>query len=161
MIADPGEFFGGSPTYLFDVANDSAGRAGSEPRGRGKLVVLEDTGELMIPDARRTTGQGLSRLLNLTDGLIGQGLNMIVLITTNEPLQVMHPAVMRPGRCLAEIEFAAISPAEANGWLLEHGSTATVRRPSTIADLYALLAGDVPRTPERRPIGFGAALAAV
>jgi hypothetical protein len=46
----------------------------------------------------------LSRLLNLTDGLLGQGRRVLAAITTNEDIRVLHPAATRPGRCLAQIE---------------------------------------------------------
>lgn len=42
------------------------------------------------------------------DGLIGQGFNLLVLVTTNEPVGKLHPAVVRQGRCLAEIEFGPL-----------------------------------------------------
>ena len=38
-----------------------------------RLLILEDAGELITPDARSVAGQALSRLLNVADGLIGQG----------------------------------------------------------------------------------------
>lgn len=41
-----------------------------------RLLVLEDTGELLMLDAKEQTGQGLSRLLNLVDGILGQGLRL-------------------------------------------------------------------------------------
>ena len=69
-----------------------------------RLLILEDTGELLAADAKYQTGQGLSRLLNVVDGLIGQGLRVIVLVTTNEPLRAAPPGgrpagpVRRPGR---------------------------------------------------------------
>ncbi len=55
----------------------------------------------------------MSKLLNLADGLLGQGLRCLFLITTNEPLGVIHPAVVRPGRCLAKVEFGVLSQARA------------------------------------------------
>ena len=64
-----------------------------------KLVVLEDSGELLSIDAHERTGQALSRLLNVTDGVLGQGTKAIVLVTTNEPLRKLHPAIRRAGRC--------------------------------------------------------------
>lgn len=45
---------------------------------RWRLLVLEDCGEFLRADAKQEMGQGLSRLLNLTDGLLGQGLNLLV-----------------------------------------------------------------------------------
>jgi hypothetical protein len=139
FITDAERFVGGAPTYLFQVARFGGGRAGAQARKRSKLIILEDAGELMTTEARALIGQGLSRLLNLTDGLMGQGLNIMVLITTNEPLSTMHPAVVRPGRCLSEIEFGALSVEAANRWLRAHGSGVTVAKPTPLAQLYAAI----------------------
>ena len=124
------------------------------PGERGwRLLVLEDTGELLTPDAKTVIGQGLSRFLNVVDGLIGQGLRVLVLVTTNEEIRKLHPAVARPGRCAADISFTPLSQEEAAAWLTERGAEASVSRPTTIASLYAL-ADD--QSPEPRPsVGFG------
>jgi ATPase family associated with various cellular activities (AAA) len=143
FITDPERFVGGSPTYLFQVANFNGGRSASEARKRSKLIILEDAGELMTTEARAIIGQGLSRLLNLTDGLMGQGLNVMVLITTNEPLSSMHPAVVRPGRCLCEMDFSSFQTEEANQWLREHGCNMTVEGPTLLAELYAMASGRI------------------
>lgn len=88
--------------------------------------------------AKRSAGQALSRLLNLTDGLLGQGQNVLVAITTNEELGRLHPAVVRPGRCLAQIEVGPLPRDEAARWL---GTEAGLVGPSaTLAELYALKA---------------------
>jgi hypothetical protein len=138
FIADPESILGRSPAYLMEVATFGAGRTDEEAARRSKLIVLEDSGELMSADARRESGQGLSRLLNLTDGFIGQGLRAMVLITTNEPITSMHPAVVRPGRCLSQIEFTEPSPEQANRWLTEHNVDAVADTPTPLARLYAL-----------------------
>jgi hypothetical protein len=78
---------------------------------RWKLFVLEDTEALL---AKRAHGNGFAKLLNLADGLLGQGLRCLFLLTTNEPIDEVHPALSRPGRCLARIEFGRLSPAEAS-----------------------------------------------
>ncbi|MEJ1960998.1 MAG: AAA family ATPase [Gammaproteobacteria bacterium] len=143
FITDAERFVGGSPTYLFEVANFSSGRTAVQAQKRCKLIILEDAGELMTMEARATTGQGLSRLLNLTDGLMGQGLNVMVLITTNEPLSSMHPAVIRPGRCLSELEFGALSQNTANRWLREKNVGHTVGEPTSLAQLYAISTGRI------------------
>jgi hypothetical protein len=106
-----------------------------------RLLVLEDTGELLTPDAKSVIGQGLSRFLNVVDGLIGQGLRVLVLVTTNEEIRRLHPAVSRPGRCAANIEFTPLSPDEAAAWLAERASDQPVGGPETLASLYALLEG--------------------
>jgi len=117
-----------------------------------RVLVLEDTGELLTPDARALIGQGLSRFLNVVDGLIGQGLRVLVLVTTNEPIRKLHPAVARPGRCAANIEFASLNPDEASTWLAAHAAADGVGTSMTLAELYARAAGRDPS--ETRLVGF-------
>jgi hypothetical protein len=113
-----------------------------EPRWR--LLMLEDCDELISGEAKASAGQSLSRLLNLTDGLLGQGRNALIAITTNEDLASLHPAVVRPGRCLASIEVGRLSYAEAVAWL---GTAAGVGPDgATLAELYALKTGAQPVT---------------
>jgi hypothetical protein len=106
-----------------------------------RLLVLEDAGELIQADARAAAGQGLSRFLNVVDGLIGQGLRILVLVTTNEEIKKLHPAVARPGRCAANVEFGSLSAEEATRWLQAHGVTAPASRAMTLASLFAQVEG--------------------
>lgn len=144
MITDADAFLGGGSNYLMDTLV-----RGRDDRWR--LIVLEDAGELLAADARATAGQALSRLLNLTDGLLGEGLRASVLVTTNEPLGRLHPAVARPGRAWAEVEFGPFAAEDANGWLARHGDV-RVDRSATLAELFALRAG---RAPASRSVGLG------
>jgi hypothetical protein len=118
-----------------------------------RLLVMEDTGELLSIDARQNVGQALSRLLNTTEGLIGQGLNVLFLITTNEELGKLNPAVTRPGRCLSAIEFAALTTDEARDWTRRCGLETKVVRASALSELYAMRDGRG-FAKEQRKIGF-------
>jgi ATPase family protein associated with various cellular activities (AAA) len=129
---------------------------GSGRRRHWRLLVLEDTGELLTPDAKSIIGQGLSRFLNVVDGLIGQGLRILVLVTTNEEIKSLHPAVSRPGRCAADIEFGPLRPEEAQAWLTAHGVTQTTADERLLASLYAEAGGLDPARP-RASAGFAEA----
>jgi len=83
---------------------------------RWRVLVIEDADELIRADAKHRVGQSFSRLLNVGDGIVGQGVRVLVLITTNEPVGALHPALLRPGRCLSTIEFRRFSRAEARAW---------------------------------------------
>jgi hypothetical protein len=145
-VTDPEQLFGGRTDYLMDLVLE-------EPNeDKWKLIVLEDTGELLAADAKERTGQGLSRLLNVVDGIIGQGLRVLVLVTTNESLKRLHPAVARPGRCVAKVEFVPFAAEEAAGWLAGRGGDAT-ETGGTLADLFARAAGK--EVDASVPIGFG------
>jgi len=108
VVTDSERFFG-DPTYLNDLLFNVNGMAD------WLLIVVEDGDEFIDVDDRK--GQGVSRLLNICDGMIGQGLNLMILLSTNTPMDRLNPALARPGRCLANIEFPAFSAGEALEWL--------------------------------------------
>ena len=97
---------------------------------RWRLFVLEDAEALLRKD---TGGSVMGKLLNLADGLLGQGLRCLFLITTNEPLGAIHPAVVRPGRCLAQVEFGPLPAAQAAALLAR-----PVDRPMTLAEVMSV-----------------------
>lgn len=121
---------------------------------RWRLLALEDAGELMAADARERVGQQLSRLLNSVDGLLGQGLRLMILITTNEPIGRLHPAISRPGRCAAQIEFARFSAPEARRWAAAHGVSNPIDGDKSLAELYEMLEGGAPN-PVPREVNSG------
>jgi hypothetical protein len=135
---------GMSQPVIFDDVSENGDEEEGYERG-WKLLMLEDTGELLTSDARAVIGQGLSRFLNVVDGLIGQGLRVLVLVTTNEEIRTLHPAVARPGRCAANVEFAPLTQEEAKAWLRSHDVEATVEGDTSLASLYALAEGLDPR----------------
>ncbi|NUU21348.1 MAG: ATP-binding protein [Streptomycetaceae bacterium] len=139
-VLDPEALFGDTG-YLMDVAIGRTGEEEESEHNRWRLLVLEDCDELIRGEAKRSSGQALSRLLNLTDGLLGQGRNVLVAITTNESLGQLHPAVVRPGRCLAQIEVGALDFHEASAWL---GTSRGLGSAATLAELYALKNGAAP-----------------
>jgi hypothetical protein len=132
VIVDPSEFFSLSAERMLDALTIM--QLDERP---AQLIVIEDAMELISADARREAGVALSRLLNLTDGILAEGLNPYVLITTNEPITTLHPA----GRCLAQIEFRELEPHEAELSLRDHGveHVGLVDDPQPLADLYARL----------------------
>jgi hypothetical protein len=79
-------------------------------------------------------------------------------VTTNENLERLHPAVVRPGRCLARIEVGALTHAESLAWLERDAAPwegTVARAGATLAELYAMRRGRVrlpaapaPRTEE-------------
>lgn len=130
-VVDPEKFLSDG-AYLMEVLNYSRNYNWS-------LIVLEDAGELLQQDARSIVGQGLSRMFNVTDGLLGQSHNVMVLVTTNEAVESMHPAIRRPGRAMFNLEFPAFPNKEAEQWLVERGTVPNfaITEPMTLAEMYA------------------------
>jgi hypothetical protein len=157
FIMDPDELLGHGGAYVLDVLTWDG-----DDQGHWRLLMLEDAGDLIATGARGgAAGQALSRLLNIADGLLGQGTRTLLLITTNEPVRELHPAVRRPGRCLADIEFAPLSVHEAEAWLAARGIARRVARPTPVAELFGAEGSDgaVVREAgdERLAFGFGRA----
>jgi hypothetical protein len=96
----------------------------------GALVVLEDAAEFVMANNR---GPGVARLLNLADGLLGQGVRVVFLLTTNENIGEIDPALQRPGRCRQVLEFPKFTPEQAASWL---GAPKDVMHEVTLAELY-------------------------
>jgi hypothetical protein len=135
--------------YLTSVLLGNANDDDTETDDRWRLLVLEDCDEVIRSDAKAGVGQALSRLLNLTDGLLGQGRNVLICITTNEDLSRFHPAVVRPGRCLKQIEIGPLNRHEAAAWLgVDHPAWS---KAATLAELYAVQGGHRPSPTEQDP----------
>lgn len=113
-----------------------------------RLIVAEDTDELLRATNDARGGGAMARLFNVADGIVGQGAQAIFLITTNAPVRELHPALLRPGRCLSRIEFERFTSDEARQWLPSALSDA-VTGPMTLAELYELR-GDVERIEHHR-----------
>jgi SpoVK/Ycf46/Vps4 family AAA+-type ATPase len=136
VVVDAERLYGDSAYLMSVLLGQDEDPVEDDEAQRWRLLVLEDCDELIRMDAKKEAGQALGRLLNMTDGLIGEGLRLLVAITTNEPLGSLHPAIVRPGRCLAEVHIGRLSRAEATAWL---GSARGVPAEGlTLAELYEL-----------------------
>ena len=91
-VADP-EALLGDPAYLLEVMmfRESTGP-------RWKVIILEDAGELFQVGARRAVGQDLSRLLNVTDGMLGQGARALFVITNERADRTVPRGCGAPGQ---------------------------------------------------------------
>lgn len=168
-VTDPERLLGGDTAYMLEVLagrservdiyeddDETPRRRKRDSDQRWRLLVLEDAGEPLGASAPAEVGRGFARLLNIADGLLGQGTNALILVTTNEPLGKLHPAALRPGRAMATLEFSPLVPSEARAWLAERGLQHPISSPATIAELHAILAGAaVERASMRSPVGFG------
>lgn len=143
-IVDPTTLFGGSPEYLMRIilgsSNNPLEEDATTEESKWRVILMEDVGELISSTAKEQVGQGLSQLLNVTDGLLGQGLKLLLLMTTNERIGNLHPAICRPGRCAYHHEFTKLSVEESKAWLDAHKMVEKFDgKAHTIAELYAMI----------------------
>lgn len=124
VITDPENFFG-EMSYAYRVLLSDSDLA--------TLVILEDAAEFVMADQR---GPGVARLLNLADGLIGQGVRVVFLLTTNEEVGKIDPALKRPGRCRQVLSFPSFTSAQVAEWLNKEVIPGRRREEQTLAELY-------------------------
>jgi hypothetical protein len=120
---------------------------------RNSILIIED-GEQVIGDRRgKASSAGVSNILNLTDGLLGDCLKIQVITTCNIPREKIDPALLRRGRLICEHRFDKLSIADTNILLnhLKKGVTSNI--PLTLADIYNIDV-DANRSPDPELIGF-------
>lgn len=153
-VADPEKFFA-EPAYLlevgtndrsrgqvtledleaedFDVVGEEVACSGAAPKWR--LVVVEDSDDFLRRNSRDKAGAALGRLLNFSDGILGQGSNTLILLTTNTDIEELDPALVRPGRCLSQIEFKRFTPEQGYQWRARRGVHERPTQDMTLAEL--------------------------
>jgi hypothetical protein len=121
----------GSPDFL---------RALMELNGSRKLIVLEDADLALTKRKKGTPGadlKSIAALLNLTDGILGNTLDLYFLVTTNAELPELDPAITRPGRLSKLIAPKKLTAVEAEECFLHHTEThRTFSEPMTLAAVY-------------------------
>lgn len=130
-VTDAENFFGDTG-YMMSVVMHS--------RERWNMIFCEDAEQFIAPRSH-DSGQALSRLLNLGDGMLGQGLQLVMLFTTNMQSDELDPAITRPGRCFLNEKVGEFSASEAEKWLRERGCDLPVPGTLSLARMYEMLRG--------------------
>lgn len=132
LVTDPEHFFDQS-SYVSQVTDTSH-------ENNIHLIILEDAADLFSSKSRNRPG--FTRLLNLSDGILGKTCRVIFLITANEDIDNIDSALLRPGRCIQTLHFRSFTKKEAHAWLKREGRedlTDLVDDEITLAELYYLI----------------------
>ena len=120
---------------------------------RDSILLIEDA-EKVIGDRDDSGSQaGVSNLLNLTDGILGDCLNIQVIATFNMDRKRIDQALLRKGRLIGEHKFEKLTVSSTNALLKHLGKGVTSTKPLTLADIYNIET-DVNRTSTSSSIGF-------
>ncbi|MBX3120371.1 MAG: ATP-binding protein [Fimbriimonadaceae bacterium] len=130
-VLDPERFFG-APAYMMELltdteSNDDDDDDDTETTDEEKtpakwvLFIIEDADEYISATSKERYGREVARVLNLLDGMIGQGLNILMLFSANMEPSEVNEAFARPGRCLRSIDFGRLTPEEAIDWARKNG----------------------------------------
>jgi hypothetical protein len=118
------------------------------------IFIIEDAEELIV-SRNGHANSGISMLLNITDGLLGEGLGIQCIATFNTSVSNIDAALTRKGRLLSMYEFNALEIPRAAS--LVHsltGEQKEIFRPMTLAEIYHMNEKDNHIRDQRRRIGF-------
>ncbi len=150
LLIDPESAFG-ETRYLIQLLRSTPHQEPESPERFWRVIVAEDADKYLGADARASDNPALDRLLNVSDGLIGQGSRSLYLLTTNSDLAVLHSALVRPGRNLAVVDFHKFSPDESHRWLGTDGPAP--KGEMSLAELFALRSGRHARVADGKSVG--------
>ncbi len=105
--------------------------------GQFCVLLIEDAEPLLASRSSDTRIQGVTNLLNMTDGLLNDMLKLQIICTFNVNLKKLDKALLRPGRLLARKEFKALPQLEANILASRLGVKHTFTKAATIAEIYS------------------------
>ena len=100
------------------------------------VVIIEDA-EQIIMDRRSSGSSAVSNLLNISDGLLADFLNVQIICTFNSPVAMVDGALLRKGRLIAQYEFGKLSVAKAQRLSNHLGFDTIISRPMTVAEISA------------------------
>ena len=98
------------------------------------VVIIEDA-ENIIMDRRSNPDSSVSNLLNISDGLLADFLNVQLICTFNNSLTLVDSALMRKGRLIAKYEFGKLSVRKAQRLSDRLGYRNLIIKPMTIAEI--------------------------
>ena len=119
------------------------------------IIVIEDAEEILTSRELTLSNRGISNLLNLTDGLMGDFLELKFVCTFNTAIDKIDKALLRKGRITTNYKFEKLSVEKSNKLLEKLGKNHTTSDPMTLAEIYNLEQKDNSEKKERK-IGFGA-----
>ncbi len=98
------------------------------------VIIIEDA-ENIITDRKLSGSSAVSNLLNISDGLLADFLNVQLICTFNSSLTLVDEALMRKGRLIAKYEFGRLSISKAQKLSKHLGYETIVTRPMTLAEI--------------------------
>jgi hypothetical protein len=115
-------------------------------------VVLEDAEDLLVQRGADNRDK-VSSLLNISDGLLGEFLQMHLLRTVNCAIEKLDPAIVRPGRLHACREVKRLSRDQAQSLAAAKGLKLPEQGDYSLAEIYRLpIIGGPPTT--EKTLGF-------
>ena len=98
------------------------------------VLIIEDA-ESIIMQRQAGSDSGVSNLLNISDGLLSDFLNVQIVCTFNSNKALVDSALTRKGRLIASYEFGKLSVSKAQGLSRHMGYHNLITEPMTVTEI--------------------------
>lgn len=104
---------------------------------KNAVLIIEDAEKVVITRENASDDSVVSTLLQLTDGLFSDFLNIKILCTFNTTIERLDKALLRKGRMIAKYKFSPLTPEKAAALARKLGHE-NVTGSLTLADIFGL-----------------------
>jgi hypothetical protein len=99
------------------------------------VLIIED-GESAIQQRDNARTNGVANILNMTDGLLSDCLNISIVVTFNTNTKNLDDALLRKGRLMKRYEFGKLSQHKSQKLLDKLGVNMKAQGPMRLSDIY-------------------------
>jgi Cdc6-like AAA superfamily ATPase len=121
---------------------------------KNSILIIEDAERVIGDREGNASPAGVSNILNITDGILGDCLNIQIIATFNMKRERIDQALLRKGRLIAEHKFEKLTLDETNELLKHLEKNVVSEVPLTLADIYNIDSDEVRITKDKKKIGF-------
>ena len=121
---------------------------------KNSILLIEDGEKVVGSRDDKGSHVAVSNILNLTDGILGDCLNIQVIATFNMPREKIDSALLRKGRLIGEHKFEKLSMEDTNILLKKLGKDVVSKEGLVLADIYNIDTEANRITTEPKKIGF-------
>lgn len=119
------------------------------------IFVIEDAENIII-DRDKNGSSPVSALLNISDGLLADCLNVQIICSFNTDISKVDSALMRKGRLIAKYEFKELGIEKAQMLSNKLGFTSQITQPMTLTSIYNQDEQEFHQSKQASTIGFQA-----
>ena len=99
------------------------------------ILLLEDSENILCRSADDRT-QAVANILNMTDGLLNDHMDIQIIATFNANAKLIDPALTRAGRLMVNYKFGKLTKEQANKLSKKIGKNKKYDKPTTLAEIY-------------------------
>jgi len=122
---------------------------------KNSVLIIEDAEKVVGSRESTDTNNGVSNILNMTDGILGDCLNIQVVATLNTPRDKIDPALLRKGRLIAEHEFKELPEDNVKRIFKKLKVTRETYEPMVLTDIYNHTEADIDKKEKvQKRLGF-------